>query len=82
MDMQTYPASTKRWSDLTDDDLVQQAQIGDQSAFEILVDRAFLSVSAPLPPFPLFALHEDSTVCEEMKLSSLPGEGVTVCAQY
>jgi RNA polymerase sigma factor (sigma-70 family) len=39
MYMQTYLASTKRRSDLTDDDLVQQAQIGDQNAFEILVDR-------------------------------------------
>jgi len=54
-----------------DDDLVQQAQIGDQSAFEILFDRAFLSVSAPLPPFPMSALHEGSTVCEEMKLPSI-----------
>ena len=38
MYMQTY-LSTKRPSDLTDDDLVQQAQIGDQGAFEILVNR-------------------------------------------
>ena len=82
MDMQTYLTSNKRWSDLTDDDLVQQAHIGDQSAFEILFDRAFLSVSTPLPPFPLSALHEGSTVCEEMKLPSIPGEGVTGCAQY
>ncbi len=37
--MQTYLASTKRRSDLTDDDLVQQAQIGDPGAFEILVER-------------------------------------------
>ena len=82
MYMQTYLASTKRRSDLTDDDLVQQAHVGDQSAFEILFDRAFLSVSAPLPPFPMSALHEGSTVREEMKLPSIPGEGVTVCAQY
>jgi hypothetical protein len=82
MDMHTYLASNKRWSDLTDDDLVQQAQIGDQSAFEILFDRAFLSVSAPLPPFPLSALHKGSTVWEAMKLPTIPGEGVTVCAQY
>jgi len=39
MYMQTYFASTKRRSDLTDDILVQQAQIGDPGAFEILVDR-------------------------------------------
>jgi RNA polymerase sigma factor (sigma-70 family) len=39
MYMQTYLASTKRRSDLTDDDLVQQAQIGDPGAFEILVER-------------------------------------------
>ena len=31
--------SSKRHSDLTDDVLIQQAQIGDQDAFEILVDR-------------------------------------------
>ena len=37
--MQTYLASNKRRSDLADDDLVQQAQIGDQGAFEILVNR-------------------------------------------
>ncbi|HET7641278.1 MAG TPA: sigma factor, partial [Ktedonobacteraceae bacterium] len=37
--MQTYLASNKRPSDLTDDDLVQQAQIGDPGAFEILVER-------------------------------------------
>jgi RNA polymerase sigma factor (sigma-70 family) len=37
--MQTYIASTKRRSDLTDDDLVRQAHVGDQNAFEILVDR-------------------------------------------
>ena len=39
MSMQTYLASTGRRSDLTDDDLVQQAQIGDQGAFEILFER-------------------------------------------
>ena len=39
MSMQTYLPSTKRSSHLTDDDLVQQAQIGDQGAFEILVNR-------------------------------------------
>jgi DNA-directed RNA polymerase specialized sigma24 family protein len=39
MYMQTYLASTKRQSDLTDDDLVQQAQIGDPGAFEILFER-------------------------------------------
>ena len=37
--MQTYIASTKRRSDLTDEDLVRQAHVGDQNAFEILVDR-------------------------------------------
>ena len=37
--MQTYLASTKRPSDLTDYDLLQQAQIGDPGAFEILVER-------------------------------------------
>ncbi len=37
--MQTYLDSTRRRSDLTDDDLVQQAQIGDQGAFEILFER-------------------------------------------
>jgi hypothetical protein len=36
MSMQTYLASTGRRSDLTDDDLVQQARIGDPGAFEIL----------------------------------------------
>ena len=42
--MQTYLASTKRGSDLADGDLVQQAQIGDPGAFEILFERysAFL----------------------------------------
>ncbi len=39
MSMQTYLASTKRPSDLTDYDLLQQAQIGDPGAFEILVER-------------------------------------------
>lgn len=37
--MQAYLVSTRRRSDLTDDDLLQQAQSGDQGAFEILVDR-------------------------------------------
>jgi RNA polymerase sigma factor (sigma-70 family) len=37
--MQTYLASTKRRSDLTDDELVRQAQSGDPGAFEILVER-------------------------------------------
>lgn len=37
--MQTYLAPINRWSDLTDNVLVQQAQIGDQGAFETLVDR-------------------------------------------
>ena len=82
MDMQTHLVSNKRPSDLADDVLVERAHVGDQGAFEILVDRAFLSVSAPLPPFPMSTLHEGSTVCEEMKLPSIPGEGVTVCAQY
>lgn len=39
MYMQTYLASTKRRSDLTDEVLVQQAQSGDPGAFEILVER-------------------------------------------
>jgi len=39
MYMQTYLASNKQHSDLADDDLVQQAQIGDPGAFEILVNR-------------------------------------------
>lgn len=39
MSMQTYLASTRWQSDLTDEDLVQQAQIGDQGAFEILFER-------------------------------------------
>jgi RNA polymerase sigma-70 factor (ECF subfamily) len=37
--MQTYLASTRRRSDLADDELVQQAQSGDQGAFEMLVER-------------------------------------------
>ncbi len=37
--MQTYLASTRRRSDLTDDELVQHAQSGDQGAFEMLVER-------------------------------------------
>ena len=37
--MQTYLRSNKRPSDLADDDLVQQAQIGDAGAFEILFER-------------------------------------------
>ena len=37
--MQTYLTSSKQHSDLTDDVLVQQAQSGDQDAFEMLVDR-------------------------------------------
>jgi len=37
--MQTYLASTRRESDLTDDDLLQQAQSGDPGAFELLVER-------------------------------------------
>ena len=36
---QTYLASTKQRSDLTDDILVRQAHVGDQNAFEILVER-------------------------------------------
>jgi DNA-directed RNA polymerase specialized sigma24 family protein len=39
MSMQTYLASTRRRSDLADDELVQQAQSGDQGAFEMLVER-------------------------------------------
>lgn len=39
MSMQTYLASTRRRSDLADDELVQQAQSGDQGAFEMLVNR-------------------------------------------
>jgi len=37
--MQTYLASTRRRSELADDILVQQAHIGDQGAFEVLVER-------------------------------------------
>ena len=37
--IQTYLTSSKRHSDLADDDLVQQGQSGDQDAFEMLVDR-------------------------------------------
>jgi RNA polymerase sigma-70 factor (ECF subfamily) len=37
--MQTYLTSSKQYSDLTDDVLVQQAQSGDQGAFEMLVSR-------------------------------------------
>src|SRR5213082_108198 len=37
--MQTYLVSNKPPSDLADDDLVQQAQIGDPGAFEILFER-------------------------------------------
>ncbi len=37
--MQTQLVSSKRPSDLTDGALIQQAYSGDQSAFEILVDR-------------------------------------------
>jgi RNA polymerase sigma factor (sigma-70 family) len=39
MYMQTYLASTRLRSDLADDELVQQAQSGDQGAFEMLVER-------------------------------------------
>src|SRR5579872_5279336 len=37
--MQTHLASNREHSDLVDDVLVQQAQVGDQGAFEILVER-------------------------------------------
>lgn len=37
--MQTYLTSSKQHSDLTDEVLVQQAQSGDQDAFEMLVNR-------------------------------------------
>ena len=37
--MQTYLMANKQPSDLTDDILVQQVHMGDQDAFEILVDR-------------------------------------------
>ena len=39
MYLQTHLVSNKRPSDLADDVLVQRAHIGDQGAFEILVDR-------------------------------------------
>lgn len=39
MYMQTYPVLTKRQSDVTDDDLVQQALSGDPDAFAMLVER-------------------------------------------
>ena len=44
MDLQTHLVSNKRPSDLADDDLVQRAHIGDQGAFEILVDRYNVSL--------------------------------------
>jgi RNA polymerase sigma factor (sigma-70 family) len=44
MYLQTHLVSNKRPSDLADDDLVQQAQIGDQSAFEILFERYNVSL--------------------------------------
>lgn len=37
--MQTYCIASKRYSDLTDDVLIQQACTGDHGAFEILVER-------------------------------------------
>jgi len=37
--MQTYLTLSRQHSDLADDILVQQAYVGDQGAFEILVDR-------------------------------------------
>ena len=37
--MQTHLTVSRQHSDLTDDILVQQAHVGDQGAFEILVDR-------------------------------------------
>jgi RNA polymerase sigma-70 factor (ECF subfamily) len=37
--MQTHLTSNKQRSDLTDDDLIQQARIGDQGAFENLFER-------------------------------------------
>jgi RNA polymerase sigma factor (sigma-70 family) len=37
--MQTHLTLSRQHSDLTDDILVQQAHVGDQGAFEILVDR-------------------------------------------
>jgi RNA polymerase sigma-70 factor, ECF subfamily len=39
MYMQTYLASNKQRSDLTDNDLLQQAQSGDPGAFEMLFER-------------------------------------------
>ena len=37
--MQTHLTGSRQHSDLTDDMLIQQAHVGDQGAFEILVDR-------------------------------------------
>ena len=37
--MQTHPTLSRQHSDLTDDILIQQAHVGDQGAFETLVDR-------------------------------------------
>ena len=37
--MQTHLTLSRQYSDLTDNMLVQQAYVGDQNAFEILVDR-------------------------------------------
>jgi RNA polymerase sigma factor (sigma-70 family) len=37
--MQTHLTVSRQHSDLTDDILVQKAHVGDQGAFEILVDR-------------------------------------------
>jgi len=37
--MQTYLVPTRRRSDLADDELLRQAQNGDQDAFELLVER-------------------------------------------
>ena len=42
--MQTHLVSNKRPSDLADDVLVQRAHVGDQGAFEILVDRYNVSL--------------------------------------
>jgi RNA polymerase sigma-70 factor, ECF subfamily len=44
MFLQTHLVSNKQPSDLADDDLVQRAHIGDQGAFEILVDRYNVSL--------------------------------------
>ena len=44
MYLQTHLVSTKRPSDLTDNVLVQRAHVGDQGAFEILVDRYNVSL--------------------------------------